>query len=356
MVSSDCRPWPGALRLSVCCACGALQKPVTQEWLQDIERLYMGYQVYTQANGKEQQVAFDSKSGLGVARSAKIADWFMAREGLPVSGKLLDVGCGNGSFLRAFRNTNKDWYLVGLELDDRNKLLIETIPDTKLLVKPITEIDETFDAVVMVHALEHIPDPVQYLEKLSAVLVPEGFLLIEVPNFEKSPFDILIADHCTHFTSKLLRGVVEAAGFEVIELAEDFILKELTLLARKPKLEVAAKLDKLNGATLPNETEHILSEHLALLGNMLDTSEAIEGRFTILASSISGTWLASELPEKIISFVDEDSNRVGGRHLGLPILSPDQLPSGIPVFVPLRRDIADRIIKRLSGKGIWFSI
>ena len=105
MVSSDCRPWPGALRLSVCCACGALQKPVTQEWLQDIERLYMGYQVYTQANGKEQQVAFDSKSGLGVARSAKIADWFMAREGLPVSGKLLDVGCGNGSFLRAFRNT-----------------------------------------------------------------------------------------------------------------------------------------------------------------------------------------------------------------------------------------------------------
>ena len=49
------------------------------------------------------QSTFDSSSGANEARSKSIVSWLNTID-LPHTGKLLDIGCGNGAFLKAGLN------------------------------------------------------------------------------------------------------------------------------------------------------------------------------------------------------------------------------------------------------------
>jgi hypothetical protein len=82
---------------------------------------------------------------------------------------------------------------------------------------------------------------------------------------------------------------------------------------------------------------------------LLDQANAIEGNVGLFGTSISATWLAKELEGRISFFVDEDSNRIGKLHLGLPILSIEQAPSSLPILMPIRRDIALAVTSRLRS-------
>jgi SAM-dependent methyltransferase len=351
-VTSDCRPWQGVEVVAVCSDCGAVQKPVTESWLDEVREIYAGYTVYEQGGGVE-QASFDLNSGASMARSEKIVEWLKGSVTIPKKGSLLDVGCGNGSFLRAFGQNNPDWQMAGLELDTRNQALIESISGvTKLHVGPIHSLQARFDLIVLIHALEHIPDPIHYLKSLSGLLNPGGLLLVEVPDLETSPFDILIADHCTHFSIATLGWTAEKAGFEVCRMdAGGCVTKELTMLARYPALSLRA--DSLsprdNGATAA-------SGHIAWLQKLLRQGQSISGRIGIFGTSISATWLAAALGDKVGFFVDEDANRIGRRHMGHPIYSPSNAPKKSALLMPLRADIAISVARRLAQFKLQFIV
>jgi SAM-dependent methyltransferase len=86
--------------------------------------------------------------------------------------------------------------------------------------------DESFDAVVMRHSLEHVPDPVADLERVYRVLRPGGLLVISVPNFDSwerrrfggAWFHLDLPRHRTHFVPDSLRLALSKSGFEVQSL------------------------------------------------------------------------------------------------------------------------------------------
>jgi SAM-dependent methyltransferase len=344
-VTSDCRPWQGNTLLAACQTCGTVQKALTPEWHQEVARIYAGYAVYAQAEGGE-QLSFDSGSGANRSRSQAIVHWLKRQANLPDTGMLLDIGCGNGAFLQAFQQSFPNWQMVGAELDDRNRALVESIPGVLTLhTGPLQELAERFDLIVMIHALEHIPEPIGFLSRLKELLRPSCKLLIEVPDLKASPFDLLITDHCTHFSQDTLRWTVESAGHQVVVLADDCVAKELTLLARGcPTFTVPI----CPAHPPPWDIDHA-ERHLRWLQLLLDQANAIEGNVGLFGTSISATWLAKELEGRISFFVDEDSNRIGKLHLGLPILSIEQAPSSLPILMPIRRDIALAVTSRLRS-------
>ena len=351
-VTSDCRPWRRWGHICICQHCGTVQKPITEEWLSETEEIYSDYEVYCQGGGEEQST-FEPESGVGVGRSYRIITWLDQNTCLPEQGKLLDVGCGNGSFLKAFNAYRDGWNLTGLEIDDRNKKTIETIPKARLRTGSIDDIDQQYDMVVLIHVLEHIPNPLEFLASISDGLSEKGQLIIEVPNLETSPFDVLIGDHCTHFTAQSLKGLIKVAGFEVLELSRDFISKELSLLS-KPR----ERLDQENFANefpdLDSETEkgrRIVQDHIAWLKAILEQSLENQEKLGVFGSSISATWLASELNGKITFFVDEDINRINRSHMCLPIIGPDGVPDKSKVLRPMRFDIAQAILNRFPEKN-----
>ncbi|MDP8228632.1 MAG: class I SAM-dependent methyltransferase [Candidatus Electryoneaceae bacterium] len=328
-----------------------MQKPITERWLREADQIYAGYEIYSQGGGDEQS-AFDQGAGVSESRSKKIVEWLTTEDVPPETGKLIDIGCGNGAFLRAFGARYPKWQITGLELDSRNQQVIESIPGViGLQVGPIASLQDRYDIIVLIHVLEHIHNPVQFLESLTDRLNFGGLLLIEVPDMEISPFDILIADHCTHFTADILHEVVTAAGFKSIAMTEDFVPKELSLLAQYPgddghrRVQQKAPLIK---EWSPGSGATAAKNHIAWLKNLLRKGQVIEGTVGIFGTSIAATWLAESLGDKVKFFVDEDPNRIGLSHMSRPIYNPAQAPKGSHIVVPMRADIAVAIAKRFE--------
>src|SRR6202034_98872 len=78
-----------------------------------------------------------------------------------------------------------------------------------------------------------------------------------------------------------------------------------------------------------------------------------DGRlFGIFGTSIAGTWLYSELGDQVSFFVDEDPQRAGKSHLGIPIVLPEQAPEDSLVFVALPESLAGTVISRLRHNSV----
>jgi len=240
-VSSDCRPVQPGGALYVCTACGVAQKPATPEFLADIAAIYAAYDVYYQGGGAD-QIVFDVEAGTGVRRSVLLSRRLAATGLLPESGSVIDIGCGNGAFLRALGSVMPGCELYGLELDERNLVAMREIPRfAGLKVGDVTKLDGEYALITMVHVLEHLTDPFATLAALRRNLGAEGLLFIEVPNVAENPFDLVVADHATHFTPPALESLLVRAGLEPLLFETDWVRKEMSVLVRPTGGRVRAR-------------------------------------------------------------------------------------------------------------------
>ncbi len=139
-------------------------------------------------------------------------------------GRLLDFGCGGGSFLASMHK--QSWQVTGVDVSAaavrrvRSELglraLLGTLPHPEL--RP-----ESFDVITMWHALEHVHDPLEVLREAYRLLVPGGQVVIAVPNIDSLPFrwfgsawyGLDLPRHLTHFAPWTLHVMLERAGFSV---------------------------------------------------------------------------------------------------------------------------------------------
>ena len=352
-VTSDCRPWRAGGRLAVCATCGAVQTPVTQAWRDEASAIYAEYAIYAQSGGAE-QLAFDPSSGQAVPRSRKLIEWVAAQGVLGPTGCLLDIGCGNGGLLRSFHDLHHSWTLMGTELDERNRPAVLGIPGVVgFHAGALEELRERFDLVSMVHVLEHIPNPAEFLACVGERLAAGGLLLIEVPDFQQNPFELLIADHCSHFTLDRLAALLETTGYRVCAATASCVPKEISVLAQVgagPKPRQATS----EFARVAGEVTRALDWLAAAVAQAKEI--AADGRVGVFGTAIAGSWLFGEIEAAVAFFVEEDPHRVGKEYLGRPVLHPADIPQGAHVIIPLAPTIAAVIVNRLSRSGVHYHL
>src|ERR1700733_15697886 len=100
LVGSDCTPASGNVRVGVCEACGLLQKEISPAWSELCAKIYGSYRIYHQGAGQEQK-ARGTDGGRLKPRSELITDFLCNTMKLPQVASALDIGSGNGPFLRA---------------------------------------------------------------------------------------------------------------------------------------------------------------------------------------------------------------------------------------------------------------
>jgi len=349
LVTSDCRPCRGTLRLARCPECGLLQKIVDREFSDTCKLIYDQYDAYHQAGGQEQQTYSDD--GQGCARSRRLLEQVLEHFPLPETGRLLDVGCGNGVLLRSFGTLRPSWGLNGLDLNDHAREQVLAIPGVEEFYScDLDAVPAAFDALSMLHCLEHVPDPVAFLRKCIDRLTPGGLLLVQVPDFTANPFDLVIADHCSHFDPATLGDTVQRAGYEIVALKQGLVPKELTLLARRP----ADAAGTLPASGLPQRTDsQRIHDALAWLAALLDQARDL-GRepLGVFGTSIAGIWLLGQLGDRLRFFVDEDTNRAGRPLFGKHVHLPADAPAGSRVLVALPNFIAENVAQRLRDAGL----
>jgi len=345
-VASDCQPHHCTLLVMTCDACGLVQKPNTKDWVRTCEEIYSNYRIYYQGAGSEQKARGVTRTRFA-PRSEFLTEFLIEAGLLGRNGSALDIGCGNGAFLRAFHKAVPDWKIVGAEINEtfRNEILAIAPGAAFLDSNELEENAGLFELVTLIHCLEHIPSPIAYLNSVKRHLSPESVLLIQVPDAEINPFDLVIADHASHFSKASLRHVVEKAGLEVVAFGNLILAKEITALVRVSRRPVT----KTSLLPCPD----FASSHLAWIEALLAQAKALaeQGPIGIFGSSIAATWVGSQIP-RLEFFVDEDENRVGGSNLGVPIVGLSEVAKNIKVLLALEPTLARSIAPRLIDAGL----
>ena len=342
-VTSDCKPWPAGGRLGVCSRCGGVQKVVDAQWEEEIARIYSDYTIYFQAGGAEQAV-FLGDLAQPMTRSEWLVQQVIRQAALPASGRLLDIGCGNGAFLGAFSGIMPDWTLAGTELSDAMRAIVERIPRVEALYTgALEEIPGHFDVISLVHVLEHISRPLELLAAVSKKLAPGGTVFVQVPDAARNPFDLLIADHVSHFTRDTARALLESAGYSVFEAEQSWVVKEISMLATYGG--VLTPRDPLPDV---RDASRALDWLLSARAGAIAARVGATGPFGLFGSSIAATWLAHEVDCGIEFFVDEDPGRHGHRFMGRLVVGPNDVPPASVVYVGIGGGVGEQVARRLS--------
>jgi SAM-dependent methyltransferase len=187
----------------------------------------------------------------------------------PISGRLLDVGSGAGSWAPRLRNAGAEELValdpsgaaIDLAAGRYDRAVVGTVEQV--------ELDELgarpFDVIIAADVLEHLVDPWLALRKLRSWASPGAVLAVSVPNlrfyrlvgnlllrgeFEYEPYGVRDWTHLRWFTRRSLARTLAASGWEPErwgsttsvkgrllarvseQLANDFLRQQLTVVAR----------------------------------------------------------------------------------------------------------------------------
>lgn len=144
------------------------------------------------------------------------------------AGRILDLGCGNGSYLAG---AGEGFQLYGIDISpaltrDADALFRKSggAAICAPCVDGLKQFENGFfDAAILRSYLEHEPEPGRVLSALRHALRPGGIAVIKVPNFNSWNRHITGAkwcgfrfpDHVNYFTPATLRAMAENYGYRV---------------------------------------------------------------------------------------------------------------------------------------------
>jgi 2-polyprenyl-3-methyl-5-hydroxy-6-metoxy-1,4-benzoquinol methylase len=142
-------------------------------------------------------------------------------------GRLLDVGCGNGTFLDQMRQLG--WEVTGVEPDGEavsvavQKLGLEVFHGS---LEEAKFPEGHFDAITMNHVIEHVSDPIALLTECRRVLRPRGKLVVATPNIRSLGAHVFgeywrgleVPRHLFLFAPQALRACAKVAGLTIQDL------------------------------------------------------------------------------------------------------------------------------------------
>jgi len=194
---------------------------------------------YSQAYFQESHGTYaPAYSEVELAHRALLAQLMLAAlgraRGGAAAGRLLEIGCGEGWFLKAALAAGHD--ARGLEFSEDG--LKRFNPDLASRVEfgdAFAALDRLIaqgaavEACVMEHVLEHVADPQALLARLPAILAPGAVVAITVPNDFSAvqlaarrlghidrDFWVAPPQHLNYFDADSLPRLLQRTGFEVV--------------------------------------------------------------------------------------------------------------------------------------------
>lgn len=207
---------PSCTRIVRCAACRVLHT----DPMPDAQALAFLYA----RPGHQQMLADPGDEGLRTRLTRERFALFAAR--IP-SGRVLDVGCGAGTFLRV---AGEYGYLVqGIEADPARAQQARHASGAEVFLGDVISCDSDlagFDLITFWDVFEHLPQPALVLQRCLELLKPGGCLALLVPNAGCRLAHALGAQwagwcvpfHLYHYCCETLMVLLQRAEFEMLEM------------------------------------------------------------------------------------------------------------------------------------------
>jgi len=283
-------------------------------------------------------------------------------------GNIVEIGCGDGSFLRRVcelagaRGLGIDPAYAAERhdgADDRVRIVAEHYDERLAAEFPA-------DLVLSRHVLEHIADPRPFLGSVRRTLRPGAGVYVEVPDglwtIERLGIWDLIYEHCSYYTAPSLESLFSSCGFEVASVESSYGGQFLGVHARatEPSDRALPSGEIARIASLARDFTARYDRKLAEWRGLLAEMER-EGRSAALwgAGSKGVTFLnivcARDGSTPVVSAVVDRNPRKQGMHVagvGVGIVAPESLrertPDTVIVMNPLYRDEIAAELKQLG--------
>lgn len=201
---------------------------------------------------------------------------------LPANAKrVLDIGCMYGYLLEEAR-TRGVTTTMGVELSATPARVarengLDVFQGTIQELESRVAKPEPFDLIVAQHVLEHVEDPIAFLECARRLLAPEGHLCICVPNFDARGRRVFreawgwyqVPVHLHHFGFEGLERMLGKTGFEITKTERrggDSLFVLMTLLQSVGKMPSSeeAKAPGVLGRTVLRSASLLLRPYYAI--------------------------------------------------------------------------------------------
>jgi len=282
---------------------------------------------------------------------------------------VLEIGCGQASFLKQLVRLREAKFarFLGFDpawrggetpagLDVRPQLFDATV---------VRQLDSRIDAVISRHVIEHVPEPVQFLDDIRQAVSTGARprLMIETPCLEwiarhDVEFDFFY-EHCSYFTADTLRYALGRAGFRAIKIEHVFddqylwAEAELTSDAEPSPPPPCGLGDAI--AAMGGRSEARLAEWRAKL-----TACRAQGPVALWGAGAKGATLAALADRDgalIDCLIDINPRKQGGftAVTAHPIVPPASAAArGVRVVVPMNPNYRDEIARTIRDDHLPF--
>lgn len=164
----------------------------------------------------------------------------------PDGARLLDIGCGIGTFMKMAEE--KGMSTLGLEISPADIAIARKRElNVCLLKKSESKLMSNFDFCTMLDFLEHVKNPVYFIEIARKVLDQDGILLIDtgdtggmvgIVGKSRNPF-IQNEGHLVFYDRKSIRVLLEFHGFKIVEVMSESCVRKISLIGKISRLLVS---------------------------------------------------------------------------------------------------------------------
>ena len=222
-------------------------------------------------------------------------------------GRLLEIGCGEGHFLRAATSLGYD--VAGVEVDAARVRRVREALGVEVRCSSFEDLqwqEASFDVVYHCDLLSHFADPVDALRKMRALLAPGGILAIEAgtlggirPFWYRCIGQVGFPQHRWLYSETSLRHLLTRAGLSILKMQHFGLAPAVAL--HQSRVLAARAIGSLRRTLTTRNTTHA-SRAIPNRRQRLDTTyEILEQFFRYRLGAITprigpATWLIAAYP------------------------------------------------------------
>jgi SAM-dependent methyltransferase len=189
------------------------------------KRHYRAWQHYVLEN----HYNYPSKNGAAPDSKARaiafLLSFVTAKGVIPYrgAGRILDVGCGGGSYLYRLKQWGWDTYGVEPSKVGARRAQSLGLNVKQGMLEDARFKDDFFDVVRLSNVVEHLPNPIATFREIYRILQAQGLIYLTVTNTRSLVFQLFRENwyaldtprHVISYSPKTLNVLAEATGFEV---------------------------------------------------------------------------------------------------------------------------------------------
>lgn len=267
-----------------------------------------------------------------------------AKQNVSKKANILEIGCSTGYLLSVLK---KEGY--------KNLLGIEPAPKCRDIAKKEYDLNvetinlenfnssEKYDLIILSAVLEHLVEIKDSIEKIKSLLNSDGYLYIGVPDTSNfylntiEPFGEFSTEHINFFTESSLYFLMR--GFTNVLIKTDS--KSLHSFWQKGDIGIKSVLKYID---LSESKLKIIKKQI----NSLPKKVIVWGAGALSQRLLSTT----NIKNKILFFVDSNSNLQGAKLDGIPIYSPDVIKNyKYPILIS-SYSFSEEILKIIKNKKL----